>query len=342
MTAQFIDIRACIRQMKAGFDELRSSLAKQIRAGLAEIRSQTAVHVQRDYSMVYSRRQKRKSSVLEADVGVDDNMIKELFPNNSGAELPTIPEESIEDIQVTPDAVMSGSEATTSKGCDGVRSFVECLTFKVKNSWARVKASMLVSSPRKIKGFYDNYDKSFYRPMAYANSPVTICHMGEALHGLLEIQLRHPELMSPNVSLMNSHFYVSMSVVAEDENQILKTNVVGVVKGIDPEWPCVSWGKARIILIPVHTDGRWFLLKLVAGVNKCTIYVLKRKHDPKCKDLDEDIGPILINVVHLLSFVGNNPHPERSWSIKMYDEFKAQIKQYVIISLMCNMFTIEK
>ncbi|XP_073154114.1 uncharacterized protein [Henckelia pumila] len=45
MRAQFIESRACIRAMKAGFDELRSILTEQIRAGLAEIRSQTAMHI---------------------------------------------------------------------------------------------------------------------------------------------------------------------------------------------------------------------------------------------------------------------------------------------------------
>ncbi|XP_073154203.1 uncharacterized protein [Henckelia pumila] len=125
--------------------------------------------------MVYSRRKKRKSSILEADIGVDDNMVRELFPNSSRAALPTIPEESSEDIQVTPDAVMSGAETSTSRGCDSVWSFVECVTFKVNNSLARVKASMLMSLSSSIKGFYDDYDNSFYSPMEIANSPVTIC-----------------------------------------------------------------------------------------------------------------------------------------------------------------------
>ncbi|XP_073155114.1 uncharacterized protein [Henckelia pumila] len=253
-------------------------------------------------------------------------MVKELFPYSSRAELATIPEESSEDIQVTPDAVMSSAEATTSRGCDGVRSFAESVIIKVNNSLARVRASILVSSPSRIKGFYDDYDKTFYRPMAIANSSFLISHMGEALRGLLEIQLRHPEVMAPNVSLMNRHLYTLMSVVNEDENQVLNTNLVGVVKGTNPEWPCVPWAKAQLIMIHVHFDGRWFLLKLIARVNKCIIFDLQRRHDPNCKALDEDIRPILINDARLLSLVGNNPHPERSWYIKMHDEFKAQIK----------------
>ncbi|XP_073155113.1 uncharacterized protein [Henckelia pumila] len=228
--------------------------------------------------------------------------------------------------KVTPDAVMSSAEATTSRGCDGVRSFAESVIIKVNNSLARVRASILVSSPSRIKGFYDDYDKTFYRPMAIANSSFLISHMGEALRGLLEIQLRHPEVMAPNVSLMNRHLYTLMSVVNEDENQVLNTNLVGVVKGTNPEWPCVPWAKAQLIMIHVHFDGRWFLLKLIARVNKCIIFDLQRRHDPNCKALDEDIRPILINDARLLSLVGNNPHPERSWYIKMHDEFKAQIK----------------
>ncbi|XP_073151118.1 uncharacterized protein [Henckelia pumila] len=176
---------------------------------------------QRDYSIVYNRGRKRKASVLEADVGVDDNMVRELFPSNNQVEesapsisvpdsipelvpepifepsLPTIPKESSEDIQVTPDAVMSGAEATTSRGNrqfgaiidDSVRPFAESATFKVNNSLAQVGASMLVCTPSKIKGFYDDYDKSFCGPMAIAKSPVMICHIGAALRGLLEMQL---------------------------------------------------------------------------------------------------------------------------------------------------------
>ncbi|XP_073157889.1 uncharacterized protein [Henckelia pumila] len=118
MREQFIKTRACIREMKAGFDELRSCLSEQIRASLAEIRSQTAVHIQGDYNMVYNRRQKRKSYVLEADVSVDQNMVRKLFPNSSRVALPSITEESSE-----------GAEASTSIGCDSVRPFVECVTF---------------------------------------------------------------------------------------------------------------------------------------------------------------------------------------------------------------------
>lgn len=140
--------------------------------------------------------------------------------------------------------------------------------------------------------------------------------MTEALRGLLELQLRHPEMMSPLASLMDSQFYVSMSVVG-DENRVLTTNLLAVVKGIHLEWPCISWEKAEIILIPVHTDGRWFLLKLIPRVNKCTIFDLQRRHDPNCKALNEDIEPILINASRLLSIVGNNSHPDRPWRIKM-------------------------
>ncbi|XP_073022336.1 protein CHROMATIN REMODELING 35-like isoform X2 [Primulina eburnea] len=130
MRAGFIETRASIRHIDMAFDELRSSLTEQIRAGfaeirshtpgVAEIRSSTPVREDRYYSIAYSRRRKRKSS--ETDFGVDDNMAREI--GNSSQEhpqpifepdLPTIIEESSEDIQVTPDAVMSGGEATTSR-----------------------------------------------------------------------------------------------------------------------------------------------------------------------------------------------------------------------------------
>ncbi|XP_075508060.1 uncharacterized protein LOC142544937 [Primulina tabacum] len=104
--------------MKLAFDELRSSLAEQIRVGFAEIRSQTPgfaelssptpVHEKRYYSIAYSRGQKKKSSVLEVDVGMDYKMARKLFPSSSQAHqqsifessLPTIIEESSENIQV--------------------------------------------------------------------------------------------------------------------------------------------------------------------------------------------------------------------------------------------------
>ncbi|XP_073300062.1 uncharacterized protein [Primulina huaijiensis] len=120
---------------------------------------------------------------------------------------------------------------------------------------ARVRASMLVRSPSKIKGFYDEYEKTFYGPMAIANSRVTGRHMDEALRGLLEMQIQHPEVMSPDVLLMGGHFYISMSALAEDQDKFVNANLVGIVKGIDPEWPCLSWEKVRRILIPVHRDG---------------------------------------------------------------------------------------
>lgn len=153
------------------------------------------------------------------------------------------------------------------------------MTFKVNNSLARVTAAMLVHSSGMVKGFYDHYEKSFYGPIAIVKSHVLISHMTEALRGLLEMQLRHPEAMSPLVSLMDSKFYVSMSVVG-DENRVLTTNILAVVKGIHPEWPCISWEKVEIILIPVHRDGQWFLLKLIPGVNKYTIFDLQQRHDP--------------------------------------------------------------
>ncbi|XP_075499964.1 uncharacterized protein LOC142538533 [Primulina tabacum] len=243
-----------------------------------------------------------------------------------------IPEESAGDIQVTPDARMSGGEATTS-GDDGVRPLAETVTLKVNNSLARVRESMLDRSPSRIRCFYAEYEKSFYGPMAIANSRVTASHFGEALRGLLEMQIRHPEVMSTDDSLMDGHFYGAISVLAEDKDIDFKINlarIVSKVKGSDPEWPCLSWKKARRILIPVYTDRRWFLLKLVTGVNKCIIYDLLRRHDPKFKDLNGEIEPIFINAARLLSIVGNNPHPERPWNIKLHDEFRAKIIQYVV------------
>ncbi|XP_075524047.1 uncharacterized protein LOC142556470 [Primulina tabacum] len=143
---------------------------------------------------------------------------------------------------------MSGGEATTSRGNrqfgaiidDGVRPFADSVTLKVNNSLARVRASMLVRPPSRIKGFYEEYEKSFYGPMATANSHVTISHMGKALRGLLEMQIRHPEVMSPDVSLMDRELYTLMSVVAEDKDKVVNTNLVGIFKGIDPEWSCLS------------------------------------------------------------------------------------------------------
>ncbi|XP_073024564.1 uncharacterized protein [Primulina eburnea] len=161
--------------------------------------------------------------------------------------------------------------------------------------------------------------------MAIANSRVTFSHIGEALRELLEMQIRHPEVMSPDVSLMGIHFYSSMSVLAEDKDNFVNTNLVGIVKISDPEWSCISWEKARKILIPVYRDRRWFLQKLVTGVNKCIIYDLQRRHDPNFKDLNEEIEPILINDARLLSIVGNKPHPKRPWNVKLHDEFSAKI-----------------
>ncbi|XP_073304051.1 uncharacterized protein [Primulina huaijiensis] len=215
------------------------------------------------------------------------------------------------DIQVTSDAAMAVGKASTSRVIDdGMRPLAESVTLKVNISMAQVRASMLVRSPSKIKGFYNEYGKTFYGPMAIANSSVTVSHMDEALRGLLEMHIRCPEVMSLDVSLMDRHFYTSMSVLAEDQDKFVNANLVGIVKGIDPEWPCHSWEKARRILISVHRDGHWFLLKRVIGVNKCSIFDLQRRHDPNVKALNEDIEPILINVARLLSIVGNNPHSE--------------------------------
>ncbi|XP_073051642.1 uncharacterized protein [Primulina eburnea] len=222
---------------------------------------------------------------------------------------------------------MSGGETTTSRDA-GVRPLAETVTLKVNNSLARVRASMLDRSPSRIRGFYVEYEKSFYGPMAIANSRVTFLHIGEALRGLLEMQIRHPEVMSADDSLMDRNFYSAISVLAEAKDIDFNINlapIVSKVKGSDTEWSCLSWEKARRILIPVYTDGRWFLLKLVTWVNKCIIYDLQQRHDPKFKELNEDIEPILINAARLLSIVGNNPHPERPWNIKLHDEFCAKI-----------------
>ncbi|XP_073308412.1 uncharacterized protein [Primulina huaijiensis] len=253
-STEFIETRASIRNINQaladlkssfnlGLDELRLSLTEQIRAGFAEMRSNMPVHQDRDYSIAYSRGQKRKSS--EADFGVDDNLGREIGsssqtqqifePNlpviteessediqvttdarKSGGEattsrgvddnlgreigsssqtqqifepnLPVITEESAEDIQVTSDARMSGGDATTSRD-DGVRPLAETVTLKVNNSLARVRASMLERSPSRIRGFYAEYEKSFYGPMTIANSRVTVSHIDEALRGLLEMQI---------------------------------------------------------------------------------------------------------------------------------------------------------
>ncbi|XP_073273646.1 uncharacterized protein [Primulina huaijiensis] len=138
---------------------------------------------------------------------------------------------------------MSGGEATTSRANrqfgaiidDGVRPLVETVTLKVNNSLARVRASMLDRSPSRIRGFYGEYEKSFYGPMAIANLRVEISHIGEALRGLLEVYIRHPEVMSSDVSLMDRYFYSSMSVLTEDKDKVVNTNLVGIVKSSDPE-----------------------------------------------------------------------------------------------------------
>ncbi|XP_075489698.1 uncharacterized protein LOC142528537 [Primulina tabacum] len=245
-----------------------------------------------------------------------------------------IPDESAGDIQVTPDARMPGGEATTSRD-DGVRPLAETVTLKVNNSLARVRASMLDRSPSRIRGFYVEYEKSFYGPMAIANSRVTFSHFGEALRGLVEMQIRHPEMMSADDSLMDGHFYGAISVLAEDKDIDFKINlarivskvkdkdidfkinlarIVSKVKGSDPEWPCLSWEKARRILIHVYTDRGWFLLKLVTGVNKCIIYDLLRRHDPKFKDLNREIEHILVNAARLLCW--EQPTPREAMEYK--------------------------
>ncbi|XP_075478456.1 uncharacterized protein LOC142519352 [Primulina tabacum] len=142
---------------------------------------------------------------------------------------------------------------------DAVRPLAENVTLKVNNSLARVRASMLDRSPSRIQGFYTEYENSFYGPMAIANSRVTVSHIGEALRGLLEMQIRHPEVMSADDSLMGRNFYTAISVLAEAKDIGFKINlarIVSKVKGSDPEWPCLSWEKARRILIPVYTDRR--------------------------------------------------------------------------------------
>ncbi|XP_075499233.1 uncharacterized protein LOC142537616 [Primulina tabacum] len=132
MSAEFIETRACIRNinmalddMKSSFnlglDELRSSMPEQIRAGFAEMRSNMLVHQNKNYSVAYSRGRKRKSS--EADFGVDDNLAREIGSSSQTQHifepnLAVITEESSEDIQVTPDACKPGGEATTSRGVD--------------------------------------------------------------------------------------------------------------------------------------------------------------------------------------------------------------------------------
>ncbi|XP_073035345.1 uncharacterized protein [Primulina eburnea] len=257
---------------------------------------------------------------LGMEIGSSSQTQHRFEPNLEG-----IPEEFAGDIQVTPDARLSGDEATTSRD-DGVRPLAETVTLKVNYSLARVRASMLDRSPSRIRGFYDEYEKSFYGPMAIANSRVTFLHFNEAVRGLLEMQIRHPEVMSADDSLMDTHFCDAISVLAEDiDFKIDLSRLVTIFKGSDPKWLCLSWEKARRILIPVYRDRRWFLLKLVTGVNKCIIYDLQRRHDPKFKDLNKEIEPILINAARLLSIVGNSPHPERPWSIKLHDEFHAKI-----------------
>ncbi|XP_073308415.1 uncharacterized protein [Primulina huaijiensis] len=210
-STEFIETRASIRNINQaladlkssfnlGLDELRLSLTEQIRAGFAEMRSNMPVHQDRDYSIAYSRGQKRKSS--EADFGVDDNLGREIGSSSQTQQifepnLPVITEESAEDIQVTSDARMSGGDATTSRANrqfgaiidDGVRPLAETVTLKVNNSLARVRASMLERSPSRIRGFYAEYEKSFYGPMTIANSRVTVSHIDEALRGLLEMQI---------------------------------------------------------------------------------------------------------------------------------------------------------
>ncbi|XP_073316892.1 uncharacterized protein [Primulina huaijiensis] len=81
-------------------------------------------------------------------LGVDDNMAREIGSSSQAhpqrifePSLLIITEESSEDIQVTPDAVMSGGEAPTSRGNrqfgaiidDGMRPFAESVTLKVNN-----------------------------------------------------------------------------------------------------------------------------------------------------------------------------------------------------------------
>ncbi|XP_073059540.1 uncharacterized protein [Primulina eburnea] len=267
MSAEFLDIRASIRSINQALVDLKSSLTEQIRAGFAEMRSNMPVQQDNDYSITYTRGRKRKAS--EADFGVDDNLAREIGstsqtlhifePNlpviteessegvadNLGREigsssqtqqifepnLQAIPEESAGDIKVTPDARMSGGEATTSRDA-GVRSLGETVTLKVNNSLARVRASMLDRSPSRIRGFYAEYEKSFYGLMAIANSRVTFFHIGEALRGLLEMQIRHPEVMSADDSLMDRHFYGATSVLAEAKDIDFNINLAPIVRKV--------------------------------------------------------------------------------------------------------------
>ncbi|XP_073314689.1 uncharacterized protein [Primulina huaijiensis] len=342
MSAGFIETKACIRNINMalddlkssfnlGLDELRSSLTEHIRADFAEMRSNMPVHQDKDYSVAYSRGRKRKSS--EAYFGVDDNLTREIDSSSQTQHifepnLLVITEESSEDIQVTPDARMSGGEATTSRD-DGVRPLAETVTLNVNNSLARVRASMLDRSPSMIRGFYAEYEKSYYGPMAIANSRVTFFHIGEALRGLLEMQIRHPEVMSPDESLMDIHFYSLMSVLVEDRDNVVNTDLVTgktishtaliplIILIADPMKPPTRLIHFTQIASAVYLVGE--------GVNKCIIYDLQRRHDPNIKDLNEKIEPILINAARLLSIVGNNPHPVRPWNIKLHDEFSAKI-----------------
>ncbi|XP_075477288.1 uncharacterized protein LOC142518387 [Primulina tabacum] len=120
-------------------------------------------------------------------LGMDDNLAREIGSSSQTQQIfepnfPVITEESSEDIQVAPDAGMSGGEATTSRANrqfwaiidDGVRPLAETVTLKVNNSLARVRASMLDRSPSRIPDFYAEYGKLFYGPKAIANSHVTI------------------------------------------------------------------------------------------------------------------------------------------------------------------------
>ncbi|XP_075500554.1 uncharacterized protein LOC142539160 [Primulina tabacum] len=132
ISSLFIETRASIRNINQalvdlkpsfnlGLDELRLSLTEQIRAGFAEMRSNMPVQQDRDYSIAYTRGQKRKSS--EADFGVDDNLAREIGSTSQTqhifeTNLPVNTEESSEDIQVTPNSRKSGGEATTSRGVD--------------------------------------------------------------------------------------------------------------------------------------------------------------------------------------------------------------------------------
>ncbi|XP_073054386.1 uncharacterized protein [Primulina eburnea] len=158
MSAEFLETRASIRSINQALVDLKSSLTEQIKAGFAEIRSNMPVQQDRDYSITYTRWRKRKAS--EADFGADDNLAREIGSTSQTLHifepnLPVITEESSEDIQVTPDARMSGGEATTSRDA-GVRSLAETVTLKVNNSLARVRASMLDRSPSRIRGFTPN------------------------------------------------------------------------------------------------------------------------------------------------------------------------------------------